>query len=332
MGEKKTVSRYILVDGIPREIKASVCTITKRREPLIAKMIEALNRQTCLGFEYILVDGYYFQRKDIVLKMFEEMDPQFPIRYVPDKPTRWRGKRPALSSARNTYIIWARGEQVIGVDDCCVDMCPDLVEKHLYWGKKGYAVTGSWRDGDGWESRHQIFSRPQVVEGGLFYGANASYRLEDVLTVNGYEELLDGEQGQEDVHLGIRLSRVRVKTVYDPSLWVEFDRSTHTLTQWSPDATKADWKKEGVPREPKRRRLDDGELHFSNEWITQELIKKQSQYRPIGNSFNLEKLREIPPRYKYDVLKVHEALAQYVDTTPTDWRDGELIVDIVGAG
>lgn len=316
---------YVMVDGIPRQIKASVCTITKRREPLINEMIELLNKQSCLDFEYILVDGYYFQRKDPMLEMFEELEPKFPVRYVPDKPSRWRGKRPALCSARNTYLIWARGERVIGVDDCCTNMCPDLVERHLYWGRKGYAVSGSWYDKYGWESRHKVTPKARVVEPGWFYGAICSVSLEDVLKANGYEELLDGEQGQEDVELAIRMARMGVEFVYDPDLWVEFDRDTHTLTQWSPDVLKADLKKEGTSREPKRRMLDDGTLHFANEWHTQELLKDEERTQPLGNHFSLRELRELPAAYDYDVLKVHEALEAYVDPTAEDWRDGESL-------
>ena len=318
-----------MVDGIPREIKASVCTITKRREPLIDKMIELLNEQTCLDFEYILVDGYYFQRRDAMLKMFQELKPEFPVRYVPDKPTRWRGCRPALSSARNTYILYARGERVIGIDDCCASMCPDMVERHIYWGKKGYAVSGSWYDKYGWESRHKVTPKAKVVDAGWFYGAVCSFALEDVLKINGYEELLDGEQGQEDCDLGIRFGRTGVEIVYDPELWVEFDRDVHTLTQWSPDVLKADLKKEGKPVEPKRRVLDDGTEHFANEWHTQELIKDKDRVLPLGNYFSLRELRKIPPKYDYDVLKVHKALAQYVSKDPFDWRDGEKIEDVI---
>lgn len=322
---------YILVDGIPKEIKASVYTITKRHEPLIHKMIRLLNEQTCLDFEWIIVDGYYFQRKDDMLKMFKDLDPDFPIRYVPDKPTRWRGKRPALSSARNCAIIWARGERIIGVDDCCKNMCDDMVERHLYWGKKGYAVSGSWYDKYGWEGRHKVTPKAEVVERGWFYGAICSVALEDILKVNGYEELLDGEQGQEDVEMAIRMSRMGVEVLYDPDIWVEFDRETHTLTQWSPDVLKKDLKKEGEPREPKRRMLDDGTLHFANEWHTQELLKDKERTQPLGNHFSLRELRRLPAQYDYDVEKVHEALEPHIDPTPYDWRDDEPISEIVGS-
>lgn len=321
---------YVMFDGVSKEIKASVCTITKRREPLIDKMIELLNGQTCLDFEYILVDGYYFQRKDAMLEMIKGLKPNFPLRYVPDKPTRWKGCRPALSSARNTYLIWARGEMIIGVDDCCADMCPDLVEKHMRWVRRGFAVSGSWFDSNGWESRHKIIDNAKVVNPGWFYGANHSFLLEDVLKVNGYEELLDGEQGQEDCELGIRLGRMGIKILYEPDLWVEFDNSAHSLTQWSPDAEKADWKKEGKPVEPKRRVLADGKEHFANEWITQQLTKDKGRTRPLGNPFDLRELRKIPPRQDYDVLRVHEALKEYVDPDLHDWRDGETIKDIIG--
>ncbi len=324
-------SPYIIFDGIPKEIKASVCTITKRREPLIDRMIELLNGQTCLDFEYILVDGYYFQRRDAMLKMIEKLKPEFPVRYLPDKPTRWKGCRPALSSARNTYLIWAKGERIIGIDDCCADMCSDLVERHLHWNRKGFATSGSWFDKYGWEHRQKITDKPKVTHAAWFYGANHSFLLEDVLKVNGYEELLDGEQGQEDCELGIRLGRTGVKILYDSDIWVEFDRSTHTLTQVEPEKLeKKGWGKETRIVEPKKRVLADGKEHFANEWLTQKLLKDEGRTLPLGTPFDLRELRKIPPRYDYDVLRVHEALKGYIDTDLHDWRDGEKIEDMLG--
>lgn len=67
-------------------MKASVVLITKRSDPKIDVAIKFLNRQTCLDFEYIIVDGYYFQRKDEMLKLIEEQKPLFPVQYLPDKP------------------------------------------------------------------------------------------------------------------------------------------------------------------------------------------------------------------------------------------------------
>ena len=318
-----------MLNGIPREVRASVCTITKRREPRIDKLIELLNQQTCLSFEYILVDGYYFQRKEKMLKLFEELNPDFPILYVPDKPTRWKGCRPALSSARNTYLIYARGEQIIGIDDCCVNMCSDLVERHLYLCKKGYAVTGTWRDENGWESRRETVKKASVVDGGMFYGANTSFNLKDILKINGYEELMDGEQGQEDVDLGFRLNRIGVQVMYDPDSWIEFDRSTHTLTQVEPEKLeKKGWGKETRIVEPKKRVLFDGKEHFANEWLTQQLIKDKDRTQPLGNHFDLRELRKLPVQYDYDVLKVHEALAQYIDPELLDWRDNATLTSM----
>ncbi|MBA7656282.1 hypothetical protein ES703_64206 [subsurface metagenome] len=81
--------------------------------------------------------------------------------------------------------------------------------------------------------------------------------------------------------------------------------------------------------EPKRRTLDDGEEHFANEWLTQQLMEDKDRTWPLGNPFDLREFREIPPRYDYDVLRVHEALKGYVDPDLHDWRDGEKIEDMV---
>lgn len=308
-------------------VRASVVLITKRAYPKVDIALRFLSKQTCLDFEYILVDGYYFQRKQEMEKLITDINPPFPVLYLPDKPSRWRQKRPCLSNARNTALIWAKGSQIIFFDDCCVNMVNDLVEKHLKWGEKGYAVAGAWYTHPdppyGWESRQTMVKEPQVVIGGWLYGGHMSFPLEAVLKVNGFDEWYDGEQGCDDVDCGIRLSRAGCQVIYDPSLYVEYDLATHSLTQWSPDPSKADWKHEGKPIEPKKRVLKDGREHFSNEWLTQKLDEEPWRFTPLGNKFNLRELRDLPQKHGFDVMKVHKALEAFIDPDLHDWRDGE---------
>jgi len=310
-------------------IKASVCLITKRREPRIDLALQLLSKQTCLDFEYIICDGYFWQRREEVEELIRRMKPPFPVRYIPDKPSRWRGKRPALSNARNTCVIYARGAQLIFFDDCCVNMVSNLVSRHLEWGCRGYAVAGSWYTHPdppyGWEFRHRICSVPRLVDGEWLHGGHHSIPLKHILAVNGWDEMFDGEQGVDDCDMGIRLSRLGVRVVYDPELYVEYDLRTHSLTQWSPDPLKQDWRSEGKPIEPKKRVLSDGREHFSNEYLIELLKEDRFRTRPLGNHFDLVRLRRIPEKYDFNVVKVHEALEQYIDPDPLDWRDGEEI-------
>jgi len=309
-------------------MRASVILITKRAEPRVDEALKFLSQQTVLDFEYVLVDGYYFQRKEEMERLIREANPPFPVRYLPDKPTRWRGKRPALSNARNTAAIWVQSPYMIFWDDCVVKVPSNLVEGHLKWLEQGYAVAGNWFTHPdppyGWEHRSKLTTRPTLVHGEWLYGGHHSVPMEGVLAVNGWDEMYDGEQGVDDCDFGIRLSRAGRKVLYDPSLYVEYDLKTHTLTQ-ADHSFKLDWRKEGKPAEPKKRVLKDGKEHFSNEYLIQELADDRERYEPVGNNFTLARLRRLPEKHGFDVMKVHEALEKYVYQDPRDWRDGELI-------
>ncbi len=310
-------------------MKASVCFITKRKNPRVSELLQCLGRQTCLDFELIVVDGYYYSRKSEMMSTIRKAKTEFEILYVPPKPTRWGSCRPDLANARNTALVWARGTRVICIDDCCVDMCPDLIERHLQWAGCHVAVLGTWLDDTRYEGRYRMLQTAQYVNYGLFYGTNCSYDVCDAVAVNGYEELLDGEQGQEDCLLAVMLSRIGVKLFYEPALWVRFDTKSHTLTQASPDPEKATWGSEPGIVGPKKRRMDDGTLRYANEWLGQETIKDRDRQGPLGNHFRLSQLRQIPHRCKFEVMRVHNVLGAYVDPDPNDWRDDEPLVNIL---
>lgn len=245
---------------------------------------------------------------------------------------RWRGRRPALSSARNTAIIWAKSQYMIFFDDCCIKVPEDLVENHLKWLTEGFAVAGNWftHPGEtyGFEHRAKIVKEAKIVSGDWLYGGHMSFPLQWTLAVNGFDENYDGEQGCDDCDHGIRLHRAGCKVLYDPSIYVEYDLRTHTLTQQD-HGFKMEWRKEGKPVEPKKRILKDWKEHFSNEFLIQELAGDSKRILPTGNNFQLSKLRRLPAKFNYDVLAVHKELEKYVFQDNRDWRDGALIEEML---
>ncbi len=307
----------------------SVCTSTKRSNPQLGRMISLLMTQTVSDFEYLIIDGYYHTRRDYMARLIDELNPPFKVRHIPPKPSRWDHIRPALCNALNTGLIWAQGELIVEPDDCCVWMSNDWLEKHVAWHVKKFAVSGSWTI-NGWEDeRCERYAQPTRIGPELFYSAHRSYPLREAIEVNGYEELLDGEQGQSDIVLALMLSQMNIRFMYDPTLRIKFDGPSHTLTQLSPDPRKARWGKEAWAVEPKKRMMSDGTAHYANEWLANE-IRAEGRRRPRGNHFALDKLRSYPLFHDFEVEAVQREFQQYVDTDPRDWRDNEEIAQIRG--
>jgi glycosyltransferase involved in cell wall biosynthesis len=103
-------------------------------------MLDSLEKQRFKDFEYIIVDGLYDKRKTEVEKILK--DYSFPITYVKDKPwfhseEEQVGKRPGLSSARNTGVIHARGELMAWHDDNTY-LPPDWLSRHVKLFEAGF--------------------------------------------------------------------------------------------------------------------------------------------------------------------------------------------------
>jgi len=63
----------------------------------------------------------------------------------------------------HTGLIWAQGELIVELDDCCIWMSPDWLEKHVAWHVKGFAVSGSWTI-NGWEDgRCERYAQPTRI-------------------------------------------------------------------------------------------------------------------------------------------------------------------------
>lgn len=313
-------------------VKVTVMLVTKRKEPKFEYALQSLKEQTFPhdDFEYIIIDGYYHNRKDDVLSLIHKFEVDFPVLYLPDKPCRWRGQRPCISNARNTALIFAKGQYIVQTDDC-TKMPNDWIEKHLLYlekdleKEKRYIVAGSWigyqfttEDEHGIEGcygpeyRSTIIKEPKEVGAGWFYGHNCSYPLEPILDINGFDEILDGEMGQEDIDLAIRLERQGYKVMYDPTNITYSFLVTHT------------YEKNIIPV---NKMLKDGILHYSNEFSIQELLEDTERTWPKGNMISIKGSRKIWKSGLYSIEQMYEMMEKWIDPNPIDWRDGKLIVD-----
>lgn len=333
-------------------VKITVVMTTRRERPHFEWYLEALTHQTFKDFECIFVDGLYDQRKDEVSKMVDNIvtsdnnkGNKFPVLHLKDKASRWRNRRPALCNARNTGFIFANGEYIVHADDNC-KMPQNWLEEHYEWLSKGYLVSGSWKtvrnNKDNYESRHSIITEPKVLDdlpyggGGWLYGANMSFPLSAVLEVNGFDEYLDGEMGQDDVDFGLRAARKGYSVVYNPRCCVEYSTVDHGSLMIIDEDPKghSDFRNfVGFNLTPVRRILKDGKEHHSNELATQDLLDDEKRFWTRGNTIDIRKSRELFGtgngfnKWRYDIDKIYKILDGYIDPDLKDWRDGRLISD-----
>jgi len=320
-------------------VKVTVVLCTKRLTPHIEWALQSLKDQTFRDFEYIIVDGLYSSRKDEVEKIIKDAEVDFPVTYLPDKPTRWRGKRPALCNARNTALIFASGLYIVHHDDNC-KMPFDWLEKHVKWLNDGYFVAGNWmayQDTDdngkgivgvfGWEYRSTVVKESQIVTAGWLYGGNFSFPLLAALEINGFDEDLVGEMGQDDITFGLRAEKRGYKVMYDPSCCLEYYYKEHGLFVGSPDPNNPIWKDHFIEINvtPVNIVLKDGKEHFSNEFFVQELLEDSERYLAKGSTIDISGTRELWKSGKYSISDMFKMMEGWINFNPLDWRDGKLI-------
>lgn len=310
-------------------VKLTVVLITKRSEPHLDWALQSLRNQTFRDFEYIIVDGYYNRRKDEVAKLIKDMDISFPVLHIPDKASRWKGQRPCISNARNTALVFANGRYMVFADDCC-KMRPNWLERHNQFLDKGYLVAGAWigcqsidKNGNcvpgiyGPEDRSNTVTRPAEVTNTWLYGGNMSFPLQAALDINGFDEMLDGEFGQDDTNFAIRLGRKGYKTIFDPECMIEYYMTDHIYDKIVSPVEKV---------------LRDGVKHFSNEYLTQKLIyEEMTKVWTWGNTIDMQGARKLFGsgngfgNWTYPLEEMFKMMESWIDGNKFDWRDGKLV-------
>ena len=207
--------------------------------------LRALSKQTFPqdDWELIIVDDYYEDRRTQVLDEAMTMGIHH-VKVLKSKPNYWRSNR-LISNARNTGLIHARGQLIVFLDDFSW-VRPRWLEEHWRVYRRGYCMVGAgkaveYREGvyDGFDG----FPAPTVEEDvggafirnlaqfkvsdtrgptpivdcspGWFYTFNASAPLEKIIRINGFDEEFD-LTSEEDIDLGLRLSRAGCKFWYRP--------------------------------------------------------------------------------------------------------------------
>lgn len=219
----------------------SIIYSTNRLEPKLDWFVESLCAQTSPSdrdnMELIFIDYDYDNHKDQLSALMEGKGFKGFIHSKP-KPNIYQGEHRKTkgqyfspANARNTGIILSSGDYLVFADDVSVLM-PGWVkavqeaagQKMIVCGayKKHYEMVvengiliSSVHNPIGVDSRWgKGGDYPVKIEGSQLFGCSFGISAEDILSVNGFDEICDSIGG-EDYHLGIRLSNMRKKMFYD---------------------------------------------------------------------------------------------------------------------
>ena len=192
-----------------------------------------MHEQTFTDFEFIYVDTHYDENRE----RFATINPGFQVKHVPvHKDHRyWYDQGWAfMAAATNTAILYADGELIVSLDDAEF-FHDDLLAR--YWAayenetfmhaahlrlrniklKTGWPVMpieGDVYDTDSRRERLRGATR-RVHNNGSWLYAGKSFSLKDALTLNGFNERLDGNSTLEDAEFGVRLEKLGRKFLYD---------------------------------------------------------------------------------------------------------------------
>ena len=220
--------------------------------------MESLSKQSFKDFELILVDSLYPTR-DYGFSGIPFPVKHVPVH--PNHRFWLNRKRWNVCGALNTGIIHAEGDLIVRIDDAS-QFGSDFLQRFWDGYQSGYfplAMHTRYRGGrqafyndeyrqEGYDFAREEPDRKRILEqvygegnpirdtrwpivegkGGRmigppewFYGYS-SMSLEDALKVNGFNELFDGDKGQEDQEMGLRLSMAGYRDMFllDIDHWV----------------------------------------------------------------------------------------------------------------
>jgi hypothetical protein len=149
---------------------------------------ESLRAQTFTDFELVCVDAYNTLPRPELAWWLKDR-----ARFVRPRETPWtRLGAFCAASARNTGLSWARGDTVVGLDDC-YELPPTYLERVAELAAHGlYAVPGE-------QYPHPV--APPVPFGALEHpprGSAFAYPMAGALACNGWPETWDGCRYGED--------------------------------------------------------------------------------------------------------------------------------------
>jgi len=214
--------------------------------------LESLDNQKFKEFELIISHRYPNDANDIV-KEYDDID----IKLVKEKYSVWHdlGKQyHTVANNKNTGIINSSGELIYHIDDLTFFNENLLQEAWDLW-KKGLYVTGrtircitydekKYKENyiksigpnkielhkNGWKGEQKplthTYDHPRIPME-MFWTCSASVSSEELLEINGYDELYDGSLAGIDMDAGTRLGRMsKYKRVASDNYLYEIDDPT----------------------------------------------------------------------------------------------------------
>jgi hypothetical protein len=225
----------------------SIVYLTSRKQSCVQWFVDSLHRQTPhvadINIQLVFVDTRIWYDGEPRRKEFANaVAGRFDFTHTPPKDTVWQGPRRlttqdyfCASSARNTGCMYAKHEYLLFVDDLSVLM-PGWLENALHAAENGYVVCGAYKkvkklvveDGiatsyeefaGGIDSRWSMGSPSGIVKwtGSALYGCSFGCPTDGFLRVNGFDEMLDGQSG-EDYDFGIRIERAGYSVFYNRNM------------------------------------------------------------------------------------------------------------------
>lgn len=232
----------------------SIIYITSRKEPHFDWFMNSLNRE-------LREMGGHTPIPELVIIDFHHKEGRFPyglgyvgsVKVASPKPNPWQGRYRltdhdafAASNARNTGICLASGSYVVFVDDVSVlvngwfsaarlAMRENRINCGAYRKVKELVVDEHgnithWLAFEGGNDTRWKEDRKELVKcpSNWLYGCSFGAPIETLLSVNGFDEALDG-LSFEDVCLGLRLEKAGHQLWYDQKmLTFESEEAHHT--------------------------------------------------------------------------------------------------------
>jgi hypothetical protein len=251
-------------------LKLTVACVTAKAEPRFDLLVPSL----CCSqpFELIVVDlnlGYEPVRGQQLEALVAG---RFPLTHVAPKPSRWQGPDRitnrdcwAVQNARNTAILRAQAQRIYWVDDCSF-LLPEALDLHCDL-PEDVALAVGWSSDKRRDTRRLHWRRRQLIPGEYAWSNNLSYSMAAANVVQGYDEAYDGAPRCGDTDCGIRMERIGVKLLYDP-----------TITQRFTDRD--------------RSRPVTGKGASENSKLLQELRQEPSRFLPRFGSSNFDVMQE----------------------------------------
>jgi hypothetical protein len=193
---------------------------------VLDKIVENLERQTFRDFELIIVDLCWEFRMEWIDEWRNSTPEaqQFPVLHIPDKSSVFRDLGLIrISTAKNTGLLYARGDCVIFSDDG-QEWSENALEALRRWGENDAGATCRLHRDNGrgpieidsrWMA-HGIEGtlRTKVVRAdgiGYFGGTLSMVPTARMLECNGWDEMFDGARQLEDSDMARRLGATGLK-------------------------------------------------------------------------------------------------------------------------